>query len=117
MPTTFSTTLSPAAVIKPAARTQRGLSAHRAGDLPPIRCTESEALRLRHDSTTPATVNSTITTDIDVDNVQVPVVAGQIVDFDIDTPATDHRPGRISVVRLQGQELASTTSGRTREST
>ena len=46
----------------------------------------SEATNLGAISTTPQTVGSSITPDVDVDMYRFTVNAGQVVDFDIDTP-------------------------------
>ena len=59
-------------------------------------------------STTAKTVNASITPDVDVDMYRFTVTAGQVVDFDIDTPLNG--PGGLgSYLRLfnaQGQQLA-----------
>jgi hypothetical protein len=68
----------------------------------------TEAPSLGAISTTPAAVSASITPDIDVDLYRFTVTAGQVVDFDIDTPLNG--PGGLgSFLRLfnaQGQELA-----------
>lgn len=68
-----------------------------------------EATAMGTISSTAATVNSNIATDIDVDLYKFSVVAGQTVDFDIDT-ATNGPGGLGSYLRLfnaQGTQLAS----------
>ena len=73
----------------------------------------SEATVLGAISTTPKTVDASITPDVDVDMYRFTVTAGQVVDFDIDTPLNG--PGGLgSYLRLfdgQGQELASNNDG------
>ena len=70
--------------------------------------TLAEASSLGAISTTPITRNATITPDIDVDMYRFTVNAGQVVDFDIDTPLNG--PGGLGgYLRLfndQGQQLA-----------
>jgi hypothetical protein len=67
----------------------------------------SEATQLGAVSTTPLNINGSIVTDIDVNMIAISVNAGQIVDFDIDTPLNG--PGGLgSFVRLfnaQGVQL------------
>ena len=67
-----------------------------------------EALQLGSVSATPITANAAIVTDIDVNMVAFFVSAGQVVDFDIDTPLNG--PGGLgSFIRLfnsQGLQLA-----------
>src|SRR6185503_8779883 len=59
-------------------------------------------------TSTPSTTNAAINPDIDVDMYSFTVTAGQVVDFDIDTPLNG--PGGLgSFIRLfnsQGQQLA-----------
>ena len=73
----------------------------------------SEATPLGAVSTTPATVNGTISPDTDVNMVSFSVTAGQVVDFDIDTPLNG--PGGLgSYIRLfdaQGVLLAFNDDG------
>ena len=73
----------------------------------------SEATVLGAISTTPKTVDASITLDVDVDMYRFTVTAGQVVDFDIDTPLNG--PGGLgSYLRLfngQGQELAANNDG------
>src|SRR5262249_33773118 len=68
----------------------------------------SAATSLGAVSTTPITVNDSISPDIDVDIYSFTVTPGQVVDFDIDTPLNG--PGGLgSYLRLfnvQGQQLA-----------
>lgn len=68
----------------------------------------SESLALGSISTTAMTVNASLSTDIDVNMVSFFVTAGQIVDFDIDTPLNG--PGGLgSFIRLfnaSGQQIA-----------
>lgn len=68
----------------------------------------SEATILGTISTTATTVNSSVSTDIDVDMYRFSVSAGQVVDFDIDT-ALNGPGGLGSYIRLfngAGQQLA-----------
>ena len=68
----------------------------------------AEAFSLGLITATPSTVNASIITDIDVNMVSFSVVAGQVVDFDIDT--TLNGPGGLGAyIRLfdsSGQQLA-----------
>lgn len=68
----------------------------------------SESLALGGISTTAITVNASLVTDIDVNMVSFFVSAGQVVDFDIDTPLNG--PGGLgSFIRLfnaSGQQIA-----------
>lgn len=68
----------------------------------------AEAASLGLITATPSTVNASLVTDIDVNMVSFSVVAGQVVDFDIDT--TLNGPGGLgSYIRLfdsSGQQLA-----------
>ena len=69
----------------------------------------SESAAIGAVSSTPITVNASLTTDIDVNMVAFTVTAGQLVDFDIDTVLNG--PGGLgSFIRLfnsQGQQLTS----------
>lgn len=73
----------------------------------------SEATVLGAISTSPIEVDSAITPDVDVDMYRFTVEAGQIVDFDIDTPLNG--PGGLGAyLRLfnsQGTQLASNNDG------
>jgi hypothetical protein len=68
----------------------------------------SEATQLGLVTSTPFTINSSLVTDVDVNMVGFVVNAGQIVDFDIDTPLNG--PGGLGAyIRLfnaSGQQLA-----------
>ena len=73
----------------------------------------SEAFSLGPPSTTPITVSASISPDIDVNMVGFTVVAGQVVDFDIDT-APNGAGGLGSYIRLfnaQGTQLAFNDDG------
>ncbi len=73
----------------------------------------SEAIGLGNITTTPISVNSSLTTDIDVNMVGFTVGAGQVVDFDIDTPLNGIG-GLGSYIRLfdvQGAQLAFNNDG------
>ena len=73
----------------------------------------SEATILGSITTTPRTASAAITPDVDVDMYRFTVTAGQVVDFDIDTPLNG--PGGLgSYIRLfnsQGTQLASNNNG------
>lgn len=73
----------------------------------------SEATVLGSISTTPRTASSAITPDVDVDMYRFTITAGQVVDFDIDTPLNG--PGGLgSYIRLfnsQGTQLAFNNNG------
>ncbi len=73
----------------------------------------SEATALGEISTSATTVAAAITPDVDVDMYRFTVTAGQVVDFDVDTPLNG--PGGLgSYLRLfnsQGQQLAFNNDG------
>lgn len=75
--------------------------------------TLAEAASLGAISTTPVTVNNSITQDTDVDMYRLTVTAGQVVDFNINTPANGPN-GLGSYLRLfslSGQEIAFNDDG------
>jgi hypothetical protein len=73
----------------------------------------SEARSMGSVTTTPDTFTDNIVTDIDVDLYRFTVTAGQVVDFDVDTPlnGTGGLGGFLRIFNSAGQEIAFNNDG------